>query len=309
MEFYEVSSHNVFMELRHLRYFTAVAEELHFGRAAERLNIAAPTLSHQIGALEAMLGAKLFTRKTRSAVALTHPGKRFLVEAQATLRQAAQAEMVGRQAARGHTGSIAVGFILSAGFSGLISTTFIKFKKTHPDVTFQICRMLTFAQFKAIADGSLDVGFSQAPQRYPSGLSGFVINRNPLWAVLPEGHHLAARKKIAPAVLLREGFVAMSMELETGFWGNIAAISPPGVSARIVERAPDAFTLMTLVAAGVGVSVLSEPFTRIAMPGIVFRKLTDTVATADLAVVHRRNEAAPAVLAFIESLRSQARSA
>ena len=309
MAFYEVSSHNVLMELRHLRYFIAVAEELHFGRAAERLNIAPPTLSHQIGALETMLGAKLFTRKTKTAVALTHPGKRFLIEALATLRQAAQAEMVGRQAARGYTGSIAVGFILSAGFSGLISSTLIRFKKTHPDVSFQISRMLTFAQFKAIADGSLDVGFSQAPQRYPSGLNGFVISRSPLWAALPEGHPLAARKKITPTMLLREKFVAMSMELETGFWGNIATISPPGVSARIVDRAPDAFTLMTLVAAGVGVSVLSEPFTRIAMPGIVFRKLADTVATANLAVVHRKNEAAPTVLAFIDSLRSQARSA
>jgi DNA-binding transcriptional LysR family regulator len=307
LAFYEVSPHNVSMELRHLRYFMAVAEELHFGRAAARLNIAAPTLSQQIGALESMLGAKLFTRKTKTAVALTHPGKRFLIEAQATLRQAAQAEMVGRQAARGHTGSIAVGFILSAGFSGLMSSTLVKFRKTHPDVTFQICRMLTFAQYKAIADGSLDVGFSQAPKRYPSGLDGFIISRQPLWAAIPEGHPLAARKKITPAMLLEENFIALSMELETGFWGNIAAIMPAGVSPPIVERAPDAFTLMTLVAAGVGVSVLSEPFTHIAMPGIAFRKIVGAVGTADLAVVHRKNEAAPVVAAYIDFLRSQAR--
>ena len=143
------------MELRHLRYFVAVAEELHFARAAARLNISAPTLSHQIGSLETLLGAKLFTRKTNSAVSLTHPGKRFLIEAQNTLKQAAQAEMVGRQAGRGEAGSIAIGFILSAGFSGLISSTMVKFRKLHPDVTFQAFRMLTFAQFNALADGTL----------------------------------------------------------------------------------------------------------------------------------------------------------
>ena len=91
------------MELRHLRYFVAVAEELHFGRAAARLNISAPTLSHQILALEGLLGAKLFLRRTKSVVTLTATGKRFLVEAYATLAQAANAEMIGRRAARGET--------------------------------------------------------------------------------------------------------------------------------------------------------------------------------------------------------------
>ena len=110
------------MELRHLRYFVAVAEELHFARAAERLNIAAPTLSHQIGALETMLGAKLLTRKTKSAVALTNAGKRFLIAAREALKQAAYAETVGRHAARGDTGSIAVGYVFSAGCGGLVSS-------------------------------------------------------------------------------------------------------------------------------------------------------------------------------------------
>ena len=296
------------MELRHLKYFIAVAEDLHFGRAAARLNIAAPTLSHQIAALETMLGAKLLTRRTKSTVALTHSGKHFLIEAKETIKQAARAELIGRQAGRGDAGSITVGFILSAGFSGLISSTLVKFHKTHPDVAFQITRMLTFAQYKAIADGTLDVGLAQAPRRYPSGLDGFTISRQPLFAAIPESHHLATRKKITPAMLLEEDFVALSMELETGFWGNIAAILPPGVSPRIVERAPDAFTLMALVAAGVGVSVLSEPFSRVGMRGLVFRKISDVIATADVAAIHRKNESSPVVLAYINFLRTLVRS-
>jgi DNA-binding transcriptional LysR family regulator len=126
------------MELRHLRYFAAVAEELHFARAAARLNIAAPTLSHQIRALETMLGAKLFTRKTESAVSLTNSGKRFLAEAQETLKQAAHAEKVGRQAGRGEAGSISLGYVLSASCGGLVSPNISSFR-VKPTIADGMC--------------------------------------------------------------------------------------------------------------------------------------------------------------------------
>src|ERR1700688_2817969 len=172
------------MELRHLRYFVAVAEELHFSRAAARLNIAAPTLSSQIQALEAMLGAQLFARKTRS-VALTHVGKRFLEEARATLKQVEQAERVGRRAARGDVGSIAVGCVLSATFGGIVPWSIINFRTSHPDVSFQARAMATVQQMKELEDGSLDVGFIRAPDRYPTGLTGFIVDRQPFWLALP----------------------------------------------------------------------------------------------------------------------------
>ena len=297
------------MELRHLRYFTAVAEELHFGRAAARLNIAPPTLSHQIGALESMLGAKLFFRRTKSAVALTQPGKRFLVEAYATLKQAAQAELIGRRAARGDVGSIAVGHIFSAGFSGMISSTIIDFRKSHPDVTIQLRRKLTFEQFRALIDDSLDVGFTAAPQTYPSGLTGFVIDRQPFYLAIPAAHPVAARKHITPDMVADEDFVAVSLEMEVGFGGgNISAISPLGTSLRIVERMPDIISVMTLVAAGVGISVISQPITNAKIPGIVFRKVSGITRTADLALVYRTNENSPVVKVFVDFMRARARA-
>ena len=296
------------MELRHLRYFVTVAEELHFARAAARLNISAPTLSHQIGALETLLGATLFTRKTKSAVSLTHSGKRFLIEAQETLKQAAIAELVGRQAGRGDAGSISIGYVFSAGCSGLVPSTMAGFRKSHPEVSFQLARMQTFAQFKGLNEGTLDIAFTRALQRYPSGLNGFIIERQPFWLALPVGHRLAASKHITPAMLVEESFIAVSMEMEVGFWGNIAAITPPGVSLRIVERAPDAFTVMALVSAGLGVSVLSEALSHIAMPGVIFRKLVGVTRMADHAVVHRKHESAPVVKAFIDTLRARARA-
>src|SRR3974390_2237759 len=157
-------SKNTPMELRHLRYFVAVAEELHFSRAAAKLNIATPTLSAQIQALESMLGAQLFTRKTRS-VALTHVGKRFLEEARATLKQADQAELVGRRAARGDLGSIAIGYVLSAAGAGTVTPGITDFRKSHPDVSFQLHKMETIPQMKALVDGTLDLAFARLPDR------------------------------------------------------------------------------------------------------------------------------------------------
>lgn len=296
------------MELRHLKYFTAVAEELHFGRAAERLNISAPTLSHQILALETMLGAKLFLRRTKSSVTLTQTGKRFLVEAYATLKQAANAELIGRRAARGDIGSIALGYIFSAGMSGFVSRQLVAFREEHPGVALQLRRAVTFEQFRALTDDTLDIGFTATPQHFPTGLTGFIIDRQPYYVAIPEGNRIAKLKRVTPADIVDEPFVAVSLEMEVGFGGgNIAAIAPPGKTLRIIERGPDIFSVLTLCATGLGLCVMSEPMANVRMPGLVFRKVEGVARTFDLALVHRRNESAPVVKMFIEFIRSRTR--
>jgi len=294
------------MELRHLRYFIAVAEELHFSRAAAKLNIATPTLSAQIQALEEMLGAKLFVRKTRS-VALTDVGRRFLEEARATLRQADQAELIGRRAARGEIGSIAVAYVLSAACAGFVASSIREFKAAHPDVSFQLTKMETFPQMKALIDGTLDVGFTRAPLRYPSGLAGFIVDRQPLWLAVPDGHRLASRNVVEPEQYASEPFVATLLDMEIGFWGNIAAITPAGATLRVVLRVPDAFSVLTSVAAGVGLGVMSEGLTAIQMPGVVFRKIMKTNRSSDHVLVYRKNEGATAIKAFIAMVRARSR--
>lgn len=297
------------MELRHLKYFTAVAEELHFGRAAARLNISAPTLSHQILALENMLGAKLFLRRTKSTVTLTQTGKRFLAEAYATLKQAANAEMIGRRAARGDIGSIALGYIFSAGMSGFVSKQLADFRDKHPDVSLQLRRAVTFEQFRALTDDTLDVGFTAAPHSYPAGLTGFIVDRQPFYLAIPESNPISRLKRVTPDDIADEPFVAVSLEMEVGFGGgNIAAITPPGKSLRIVERGPDIFSVLTLCAAGVGLSVMSEPMTNVKVPGLTFRKVEGASRGFELALVHRRNEAAPVTRSFIDFIRSRART-
>src|ERR1051326_3887588 len=209
------------MELRHLRYFVAVAEELHFSRAAAKLRIATPTLSAQIQTLETSLGARLFARKTRS-VALTSVGKRFLVEAQAVIERAERAERVARRFAKGEVGTLAVGYILTAAYGGLITASIVDFRTSHPDVNVQLRRMQTLPQITALLDGSLDVGFGRAPHRVPAGLTGFVVDRQPLCLAIPSGHRLASHSVIEPAALAGEGFVTTSLEMELGYWSNVS---------------------------------------------------------------------------------------
>ncbi len=290
------------MEIRHLKYFLMVAEELHFSRAAARLNIAVPTLSQQIRALETMLGAQLFRRKTKSAVSLTHVGRRFLDEARATLRQMEHAELVGRRAARGETGRIELGYVLSACCSGLLSAALVRFRKTYPEVSMQVRYLETFPQFKAIIDGTLDVGIMRVPRRYPSGLAGFVISSEPFRVALPEGHRLTSRRQVTAAAIAEEQLIAAPLEMEPGFWGNLVSVNPT-TSLDIVQRAPDAITVLSLVAAGIGIGVVSGSLSRIAVPGVVYRDIVGASRQADHAVVYRRGEAAPVVSAFLKSLR------
>ena len=293
------------MELRHLRYFVAVAEELHFSRAAARLNIATPTLSAQIQTLEASLGAQLFTRKTRS-VTLTHVGRRFLEEARATLRQADQAEMVGRRAARGDLGSIALGCVLSAVFGGIVPRSIISFRTTHPDVTIHARSMVTIEQMKALLDGTLDVGVAIAPDRYPAGLTGFIVDRQPFWLAIPQDNPLAAHQEIEPGMLAGEPIVATVLENELAFWSNVRAITPTGMPMRIVSRVPDIFSVMASVAAGVGIGVISESLARLPLPGVICRKLVNVARSSDHAAVFRKNEGAQVIKAFIASMKAKA---
>ncbi len=294
------------MELRHLRYFVALADELHFSRAAAKLNIATPTLSAQIQSLEGMLGAQLFTRKTRG-VTLTHVGKRFLEEARAALRQVEQAELVGRRMARGDAGSIAVGCVLSATFGGIVPWSIINFRMAHPEVSFQARAMATLQQMKELIDGTLDIGFLRAPDRYPAGLTGFIVDRQTFWLAIPQGHRLAERREIDPADLDGEPFVATALESEMGIWSNIRAITPAGLSFRIAARVPDIFSVLISVAGGVGLGVVTESLARVPVPGVVYRKIRNVSRRSDHAVAFRKNEGAPVIQAFIAMLRAKTR--
>ena len=289
------------MELRHLRYFIAVAEELHFSRAAIRLNISAPTLTNQIGTLEAGLRVRLLDRKTKKSVTLTNAGVRFLEEARATIRQAELAEQIGRQAGLGEAGTITIGYALTAALMGLLPAAIASFRRLHPNVTFEVRRTETFATMKDILAGQADVGIVRSPENLPVGLHGFPVADEEFCVVLPADHPLVEHQELTATSLRNEPFVATPMEIEVGFWNNFAG----STSRKVVARAADVISVLTLVASGIGVSVLPIHVSQARVPGVVFRKMAGGKRKAGYSVVHRSDESSPLIRLFIKHLGLQ----
>jgi DNA-binding transcriptional LysR family regulator len=291
------------MDLRLLRYFVAVADEQHFGRAAEKLGITPPTLTVQIQTLERALGTPLLIRKGKK-ISLNAAGQRFLVETRATLKQAERAERMAREAARGEIATIALAYLMQAAMSGFISDAIASFSKEHPGVSFRLQRLETIPTLRAIAEGTVDIGFTRAPVRYPAELTGFSITRDPLWAAVPASHPLAKRKALSMDDLAELRYLAPAIEAEIGFRGNIAEISPAGVSQISAGSAADVVSVLVLVGAGQGVTLVSEPITRVAVPNVAFRPMKGLKAGAERVVIYRKSESSPAVLQFVEKMRA-----
>jgi DNA-binding transcriptional LysR family regulator len=189
-----------------------------------------------------------------------------------------------------------------------VSSSIAEFSALHPDVSFDTRRMATIEQMKSLLEGTLDVAFTRLPDRYPTGLAGFMIERQSLCAVLPANHHLAALAEIEPEMLAGEPMIATPLELEMGFSNNIRAITPSRITMNVVTRVNDPLSVLTMVAAGKGLGVLSESVSRIAFPGVIFRRVVNTARLSDHAVVFRKNEGAPVIKAFIALLRAKAKN-
>jgi DNA-binding transcriptional LysR family regulator len=304
LAFCEAQPHNAAMEIRHLRYFTAVASELHFARAAEHLNIAPPTLSQQIKWLESHLGVTLFTRSTKKKVELTFAGRQFQKRALALIESFDQAERFAREAARGEVGDVRIGYVLVAATGGIVKRAIEASRRSLPNVLIRIHRMETVPQLRAISAGSLDIGFMRSLDTYPSGVTAHEIDRQRFFVAIHRDHPLAKSKQITPAILAQQQFVAYEVDAEMGFWRNISAVLPPGTIPQIVQRAPDAISLLTLVSANVGISIIPESFKTIVHPDVMVRSIAGPPKYSRNSVVYRANEPSPAVRAVLKTIRA-----
>jgi DNA-binding transcriptional LysR family regulator len=291
-------------ELRLYRYFVTVAEERHFSRAAERLGISPPTLTHQIQALEAHLGVRLCHRRPKTRVELTEAGQRFLEQAQQVLRQVAEAESAARKAARGEVGRIEIGYMMSVSCSGLIQKCVSGFRRVHPAIDISLHRLETMPQVAAIVEGRLDIGFVRPPKQYPPELAGFVVFEQPMCVALPADHRLARRKRIKPAELTDDVFVTTSLEMDIGFLKYTEAVtSIANFVPKVSKRVPDVFTVMTYISAGYGVGVIARSLGKLAIPNVVIKELdVPEPPLSPIACVFRRNESAPAATAFVKAM-------
>jgi DNA-binding transcriptional LysR family regulator len=288
------------MELRHLRYFIAVAEELHFTRAAERLHIGQPPLSHAIQVLEADVGARLLER-TKRWVRLTEAGKLFLADARRILALAEQAAETARRAERGEAGELRIGFTYSTPLTPLFAEVINRYRQEFPLVTLTLHEMATLRQLDAIGERTLDLGFIRPPEvALPPAIKLTGLREDPLVVVLPTGHALAAQSEIAIRELEDESFVMYPPGAGTGIYPQIYRLCrAAGFTPRIGQTAGEASTIIGLVAAGSGVTLLPASFDRIHMDGVCYRPISDPDATTMLLLAQRGGEHAPLVDAFV----------
>jgi DNA-binding transcriptional LysR family regulator len=292
------------MELRHLKQFLAVAEELHFGRAAERLQMAQAPLSQQIARLERELGVRLFQRTTRR-VQLTDAGRTLLAEARLTLAQAERAALLTRRAGNGEIGHLAIAFVGSATF-GLLPEVLRRFRLQCPGVELNLREMTSRPQVEALRKGQIDAGFLRPPVS-AAGLRLETIVREPFVLVVPEDHQLAARRSVAVSELAHEAFVLFPRNNGGSLYDQtLAACTQAGFVPTTQQEAMEIPTILGLVAAGIGVSLVPASAQNLHRAGIVYKRLRDTTARAEMAVAWRADDSWPACHRFLGIVREVA---
>jgi DNA-binding transcriptional LysR family regulator len=261
------------MELRHLRYFIAVAEELHFGRAAKRLNISQPPLSQQIMQLEKEIGVRLFNR-TKRRVEITPAGLVFLEEAHRIIVLSEDAVRRTIRADKGEIGQLAVGYIGSANYS-LLPQVVREFRKRYQDVDLSLAELNTSNQIEALRDGRIHVGFLRPPQGIENeGLSIEPVFREPLMVAMPRNHHIKGKTPIHLRTLAKESFIMIPRHRGPGFFDYIIALcQKEGFSPQIVLEASQFHTIIGLVAAEIGIAIVPASMQSSRFKGVVFRTI------------------------------------
>ncbi len=284
------------MELRHLRYFVAVAEELSFRGAAEKLHIAQPPLSAQIKALEDELRVRLFERTTRS-VRLTHAGRVFLEEARAVLAGAAQAEQRAKEAERGLAGTLRVGLIApvaNAWLAGILR----RFRQQFPAVQLSLFDLTSTEQLLRLRAQKLDAGLLRPPVGFPDLDDKFVGESRQVLA-LPAGHRLARKRRLLWQDFHNEGLVLMHPSVQHGFYDAfLAQCAKAGARPRPVQYANDVQTKMWLISAGFGIAPTTVTLAEVKRPGLVFRSLPPGLPPVQTVLAWRRDDASPVLAHF-----------
>jgi DNA-binding transcriptional LysR family regulator len=291
------------MELRHLRYFVAVAEELHFGRAAARVGIAQPPLSQQIRQLEQELGVTLLNR-TKRRVELTATGRAFLEHATHILAETERSKSLVQRVGRGELGRLVIGFASSADLDVLPRVLGL-WRQRFPDVEVKLHALLTAAQVEALQQGRIEVGFVRLPtdDEHDAGLVLESIRREPLVTALPEGHRLAGRARVRLAELAADTMILFPRHYAPGYYDVfIAACRRAGFTPRLMH--PGSMqTILALVAAGLGVSLMPVSIRNLQRSGVVYRPLMPPVPQVEMAIAYRREEPSAILSAFLQTVR------
>jgi DNA-binding transcriptional LysR family regulator len=285
------------VELRQLRYFVAVAEELHFRRAAERLHISQPPLSQQIRALEEELGFALLIR-TRRRVELTPAGAAFLRDARAILSELDGAVAGARRIDAGQTGRLRINFVGSALVS-IVPGTVERFRRSRPGVALELRERATVDQLRAVRAGVSDVGLVRPPIEDEPELRVQTVLRERTVAALPAAHPLAELRRVPLRRLGAAPLVLFPRDQAPGFHDLlIESLAGAGAAPRVIQYAPEMLTIIGLVAAGIGVSLVPASVARLALDGVAYRPVTGA-PLSELAAVTRDGDDSALVRAFV----------
>jgi DNA-binding transcriptional LysR family regulator len=286
------------MELRHLRYFVAVAQDLHFTRAAERLGIAQPPLTFQIKALERELGVQLFDRTGRR-VLLTEAGKAFFDDARAILDQVARASAKANRIGQGLSGRLRVGFTESASFNPLVAGTVRAFRTAFPDIDLELEESPSTRLAAAIRANELDLAFVRPPLQNIQGLTLETLAHEPMLAALPVDHPLAAAASLKLQDLACERFILYPRAIRPGLSDEvIAACQAAGFTPTIVQETPQLSSTVNLVATGLGISIVPACLRQVRPQAVRFVPIEDLDLNAHLGLLHRVVEGSAAVARF-----------
>jgi DNA-binding transcriptional LysR family regulator len=296
-------------EIWQLRYFVAVAETLHFGRAAERLHISQPPLSRAIRVLEAELGTALFAR-TKRRVELTPAGSHLLEDARRILAQLERAAGQARDIGSGERGRLRIGFVSLADYGGVLPVLLKAYKAARPGVQLALREMLSPEQSAALAAGELDFGLLLPPVAEAEGLERLVMRREHFVAALPARHRLAAgRGPLAMRELTAERFVMVPREIAPGLYDIVSGLAGrAGFSLNVAQEANQMQTVVSLVASGLGAAVVPASVANLGRRGVVYRRLADKHPTLELWLAWQSGSIGAAAGELVAQARSLSRA-
>lgn len=283
------------IDLRHLRYFVAVAEELHFGRAAARVHIAQPPLSQQIRRLEQELGVQLFHR-TKRTVRLRPAGQVFLQHVLPLLNDLDRAVELARQAHSGQAGSLAIGFVSSAPYT-VLPDVLRAYRGAFPAVTLRLVQLNIATQLESLKRDRINIGVVRPPIADPGIVTEVLLNE-PLILALPVAHPLAALDSIAPRLLENEPFVVVPKDRAAFADLGLRFCREQGFEPKVVQEATEMHTVIGLVSAGIGLAIVPESMRSLQIPGVVFRIL-EGAPTTEMALAWKAGSDLPTVAAFV----------
>lgn len=290
------------MEFRHLRYFLALAEELHFGRAAQRLAITQPPLSLNIQQLEASVGARLFERDSKG-VRLTAAGSAFRDAAQSLLARADEARLLAREIEAGLVGRLRVGFVGSVLFRGL-PQWLARFQAEQPRIEVRLSELNSQEQVDALMRDELDLGFVHTPQ-VPAELHAELLHEDQFLCCLPDTHALARRRKLPLLALRGEPFVMFSRRASPDYFARIMAMcSGFGFQPKVRHEVRHWLSVVSLVGQGMGVALVPAPLQRSGMAGAVFRPLADAALPSPVYCTWKAALDQPARSRFLQTVRA-----